>query len=131
MVNLMKSVFSDFGLPNQHGLYHPTNEKDACGVGFVAHVKGRRSHQIVLDAEIVLRNMDHRGACGCEADTGDGAGMMTALPHRFLAKVAQEDLSVRLPEPGRFSAGLASAGRAGVVKARILEEKHHLADQSW
>ena len=68
------------GLPPKHGLYDPANEKDSCGVGFVAHIKGERSHQIILDADQILRNMDHRGACGCEADTGDGAGMMTALP---------------------------------------------------
>ncbi|MEM9658017.1 MAG: hypothetical protein AAF961_06620, partial [Planctomycetota bacterium] len=68
-------------LPEKHGLYDPANEHDACGVGFVAHIKGKRTHQILLDAETVLRNMDHRGACGCEANTGDGAGILTALPH--------------------------------------------------
>ncbi|HEX6960544.1 MAG TPA: glutamate synthase-related protein, partial [Lacipirellula sp.] len=92
-------------LPAKHGLYDPAFEHDACGVGFVAHIKGQRSHQILLDAEEVLRNMDHRGACGCEANTGDGAGILTALPHEFLAKVAKADLGVDLPEPGRFSAG--------------------------
>ena len=92
-------------LPDKQGLYDPANEHDSCGVGFVAHIKGQRSHQIVLDAEEVLRNMDHRGACGCEANTGDGAGILTALPHEFLQKVVQADLGVKLPEPGRFAAG--------------------------
>ena len=69
-----------YGFPKKHGLYDPANEKDSCGVGFVAHIKGQRSHQIVHDADEVLRKMDHRGACGCEANTGDGAGMLTALP---------------------------------------------------
>ena len=92
-------------LPPKQGLYDPANEHDSCGVGFVAHIKGERSHQIVLDAEIVLRNMDHRGACGCEANTGDGAGILTALPHEFLRKAVKADLGVDLPEPGRFSAG--------------------------
>jgi glutamate synthase (NADPH/NADH) large chain len=91
--------------PEKQGLYDPANEHDSCGVGFVAHIKGQRSHQIVLDAEEVLRNMDHRGACGCEANTGDGAGILTALPHEFLQKVVQADLGVQLPEPGRFAAG--------------------------
>ena len=90
----------------KHGLYDPANEKDSCGVGFVAHIKGQRSHQIVLDADQVLRNMDHRGACGCEANTGDGAGILTALPHEFLRKVAKVDLSADLPEPGQFAAGI-------------------------
>ncbi len=93
------------GLPEKQGLYDPAYEKDACGVGFVADVKGRRSHQIVLDADQVLRNMDHRGACGCEANTGDGAGFLTALPHEFLAKVAKRDLKITLPKPGRYGAG--------------------------
>ena len=94
-----------FHLPPKQGLYDPANEHDSCGVGFVAHIKGQRSHQIVLDAEEVLRHMDHRGACGCETNTGDGAGILTALPHEFLQKVVQADLGVKLPEPGRFAAG--------------------------
>ena len=92
-------------LPPKQGLYDPAYEHDACGVGFVAHIKGERSHQILLDAEEILRNMDHRGACGCEANTGDGAGMLTALPHEFLQKVVRADLGVELPEPGSFAAG--------------------------
>ncbi|MBX3432002.1 MAG: glutamate synthase subunit alpha [Pirellulales bacterium] len=92
-------------LPEAHGLYDPQNEHDACGVGFVAHIKGERSHQILLDAEEVLRTMDHRGACGCEANTGDGSGILTALPHEFLAKVAKADLGIELPPPGAYAAG--------------------------
>ena len=91
-------------LPEKHGLYDPAFEHDSCGVGFVAHIKGERSHQIVVDAIEVLRNMDHRGACGCEANTGDGAGILTALPHDFLAKVVKVDLGVDLPAAGRFAA---------------------------
>ncbi len=94
------------GYPQKHGLYDPLNEKDSCGVGFVAHIKGQRSHQIVLDADQILRNMNHRGACGCEANTGDGAGILTALPHEFLAKVARRDLRAELPPAGCFGAGL-------------------------
>ncbi len=95
-----------FHLPAAQGLYDPELEKDACGVGFIAHIKGEPSHQNVLDADTILINMDHRGACGCEPNTGDGSGMMCGLPHKFLRKVAQEDLGVELPEPGRFAAGL-------------------------
>ena len=92
-------------LPPKQGLYDPSQERDACGVGFIAHVKGQASHQIVVDSEDLLRRMDHRGACGCEENTGDGAGIMTALPHRFLAAAVKEDLGVDLPEPGRFAVG--------------------------
>src|SRR3954464_8351659 len=95
-----------FGPPPKQGLYDPAYEHDSCGVGFVAHIKGKRSHQILIDAEEVLRNMDHRGACGCEDNTGDGAGILTALPHEFLRKVAQADLRAELPEPGSFAAGV-------------------------
>ena len=91
--------------PAAHGLYRPDQERDSCGVGFVAHVKGRRSHQIVRDADHLLCRMDHRGARGAEANTGDGAGILTALPHEFLAKVAREEFGADLPRPGRFAAG--------------------------
>ena len=94
------------GYPEKQGLYDPQFEHDSCGVGFVAHIKGERSHQIVQDAWTVLKNMDHRGACGCEPNTGDGAGILTALPHEFLAKVAKQDLNAELPEPGKFGAGI-------------------------
>ncbi|MCB1662870.1 MAG: glutamate synthase large subunit [Pseudomonadales bacterium] len=94
-----------FGLPQKQGLYDPQFEKDSCGVGFVAHIKGKASHQILVDAIHALEQMEHRGGCGCEANTGDGAGVLTTLPHRFLAKVAQQDLSVVLPTPGSYAAG--------------------------
>jgi glutamate synthase (NADPH/NADH) large chain len=93
-------------LPAKQGLYDPAYEHDSCGVGFVAHVKGKRSHQILIDAEEVLRNMDHRGACGCEPNTGDGAGILTALPHEFLARVVKKELKAELPPPGQFAAGI-------------------------
>ncbi|MBI1902978.1 MAG: glutamate synthase large subunit [Planctomycetia bacterium] len=93
-------------LPRKHGLYDPAQEHDSCGVGFVANVNGQRDHQIVLDADQALRNMNHRGACGCEANTGDGAGFLTALPYEFLHKIARDDLRASLPDPGQFAAGL-------------------------
>ena len=107
--------------PPKHGLYDPALEKDSCGVGFVADIKGRPSHQIVLDADHILRRMDHRGACGCETNTGDGAGIMTGLPHAFLQKVARRDLGVDLPEPGRFAAGLVFLPTDEAQRARCKE----------
>ena len=92
--------------PHKHGLYDPALEQDSCGVGFVAHIKGDRTHQMVLDADIILQRMTHRGACGCEANTGDGCGMLTGMPDSFLRKVAKADLGIDLPQAGRFSAGI-------------------------
>jgi glutamate synthase (NADPH/NADH) large chain len=95
-----------YGAPEATGLYDPRNEHDNCGVGFVAHIKGVRSRSIIDDADLMLRHMDHRGACGCEANTGDGAGMLTALPHAFLKRVAKADIGIDLPDAGRYGAGI-------------------------
>ena len=70
-------------LPQAQGLYDPRFESDACGVGFVVHLKGRRSHAIVEQGLKLLINLEHRGACGCEANTGDGAGILLQLPDTF------------------------------------------------
>ncbi len=100
-----QAPWNPYGYPAPHGLYRPEAEHDSCGVGFVAHIKGEASHQIVVDADHILRRMVHRGACGCESNTGDGAGILTALPHRFLRRVARDDLGVELPPPGSYAAG--------------------------
>ena len=90
------------GPPPAQGLYDPSREHDACGVGFVVHIKGTRSHSIVRNALQVLRNLEHRGACGCEVNTGDGAGILLQMPDRFLRKVA----GVPLPAAGEYGSGL-------------------------
>ncbi len=94
-----------FGFPAKQGLYDPNLEKDSCGVGFVANVKGKPSHQIVVDADTILKNMDHRGACGCEHNTGDGAGILVGLPDRFMRRVAREEFQIELPAKGLYAAG--------------------------
>ena len=110
-------------LPPKQGLYDPEQERDACGVGFIAHIKGQPSHQNILDADAILQAMDHRGACGCEPNTGDGSGLLCGLPHKFLSKVAKQDLGVDLPEPGKFAAGLIflpqDQGERDLCKAKI------------
>src|SRR6188474_3915205 len=88
--------------PEGQGLYDPAAEHDACGVGFVVHMKGRRSHDIVRKALRVLINLEHRGACGCEANTGDGAGILIQPPDKFFRTV----LSFTLPDAGSYGAGL-------------------------
>src|SRR5437899_7560975 len=87
---------------DHRGLYDPQHEHDACGVGFVVDVKGRKSHDIVRKALQVLKNLQHRGACGCEVNTGDGAGILVQTPDKFLRKVAPAPL----PPAGEYGAGL-------------------------
>lgn len=99
-------IGASFGAPQAHGLYDPENETENCGVGFVAHIKGKRSHSILTDADRMLQHMDHRGGCGCEENTGDGSGIMTALPTEFLARVAKEDCGIDLPAAGKYGAGI-------------------------
>jgi glutamate synthase (NADPH/NADH) large chain len=88
--------------PEEIGLYDPRHEHDACGVGFVVDIKGRTSHTIVSQALQVLKNLAHRGACGCETNTGDGAGILVQIPDKFLRKVAPAPL----PPAGEYGVGL-------------------------
>ena len=87
------------------GLYDPAFEHDACGVGFVVDIKGRKSHKIVENALTILKNLIHRGACGCEENTGDGVGMLTQLPHKFFTRICKEN-GFELPEFGHYGAGM-------------------------
>jgi glutamate synthase (ferredoxin) len=91
--------------PGKQGLYDPWYEHDACGVGFVVHLKGQKSHAIIEQAVQILLNLEHRGACGCEANTGDGAGILMQTPHRFLARECAR-LGVALPAFGDYAVGL-------------------------
>ena len=91
-------------LPAAQGLYDPSTEHDACGVGFVVNMHGRKSHRIVRQALEVLENLAHRGACGCDPLTGDGAGILLQMPHEFFAAVAPQS-GIRLPKPGDWAAG--------------------------
>ncbi len=93
------------GPPPRQGLYDPWFEHEACGVGFVVNIKGRKSHSIIQQALQVLLNLDHRGACGCEANTGDGAGILIQPPHEFLKLVAKEG-KVKLPPRGDYGVGM-------------------------
>jgi glutamate synthase domain-containing protein 1 len=87
------------GLPPRQGLYDPANEHDACGVGFVVNLHGSKSHQIVRQGLEVLENLTHRGACGCDPLTGDGAGILIQTPQEFFAAVAPQ-AGINLPGPG-------------------------------
>ncbi len=92
--------------PAQQGLYDPKLEHDSCGVGFVCNIKGRASRQILQDALDMNNCMAHRGGVGFEANTGDGAGIMTGLPHRLLQQVVRDEFNGELPDQGRYGTGL-------------------------
>ncbi len=91
--------------PGPQGLYDPSFEHDSCGVGFIVNVRGQKSHSIIEQALQILVNMEHRGACGSEENSGDGAGILLQLPHAFLKRVCAHE-HVDLPKPGEYGAGL-------------------------
>ncbi|KAM3961638.1 glutamate synthase [Aphomia sociella] len=92
--------------PSKQGLYDPQNEHEACGVGFVVAIDGKRSHKIVRDAEVLAKRMEHRGACACDNDTGDGAGVLTAIPHQFYCAQLRDTHQLDLPAFGRYATGI-------------------------
>jgi glutamate synthase (ferredoxin) len=89
----------------KQGLYDPWYEHDSCGVGFVVNIKGKKSHKIIRDALTILVNLNHRGACGCEANTGDGAGILMQMPHGFFKEVARKD-KIKLPPLGDYGVAM-------------------------
>ncbi|HEX4969578.1 MAG TPA: hypothetical protein VFV69_00915, partial [Steroidobacteraceae bacterium] len=108
------------GLPPKQGLYDPAFEHDACGVGFVVDIKGRKSHLILQQGLQVLVNLDHRGACGAEEDSGDGAGVLIQMPHRFLCE-ASKKARIELPAPGSYGCGIVFLPRNPTLRRRIEE----------
>ena len=121
------------GTPPRQGLYDPSHEHDACGVGFIVHLKGQRSHQLVSDALTALENLNHRGACGCEVNTGDGAGLLLQVPHEFFRRECAA-LGIRLPEARHYGIGLFFSPRDERARAQAMapftaiveEEGQHL-----
>jgi len=95
----------DSAVPERQGLYDPANEHDACGVGFVAHIKGQKSHSIVEQGLLILKNLEHRGAVGADALMGDGAGILIQIPDAYLRE-EMEKQGVTLPVPGDYGVGM-------------------------
>ena len=92
-------------VPQPRGLYHPQHEHDACGMGLVANIRGEKSHEIIRKGLEVLINLTHRGAAGCDPETGDGAGILIQIPHDFFKRECAE-LGWRLPEPGAYGVAM-------------------------
>jgi len=102
----------------EHGLYSPQHERDACGMGFVAHLKGQKSHEIVKNALTVLAHLAHRGACGCDPETSDGCGVLLQIPHE-LYKAKCAELKIALPEAGKYAVGMLFFPRDPVAKTKL------------
>mgnify|MGYP006278986415 CR=1 FL=1 len=109
------------GLPPAQGLYDPAHEHDSCGVGFLVHLKGKRSHQIVRDGLLALENLNHRGATGSEVNTGDGAGILIQLPDEFLRHECAQ-IGIRLPEAGEYGVGLLFAPQDEAARKQVMAE---------
>src|SRR6267143_2341474 len=114
--------------PAAAGLYDPRHEHDACGVGFVVDIKGRRSHAVIEQGLQVLVNLLHRGACGCEANTGDGAGVLIQVPDRFLRKVTAP-LCFALPQPGHYGVGLVFLPHADEDRQQLRQLLERMAGE--
>jgi len=91
--------------PEKQGLYDPKHEHDACGMGFVVNLDGHKTHEIVQKGIQILINLTHRGACGCDPETGDGAGVLIQIPHEFFVRECAK-LGFTLPEPGSYGVGM-------------------------
>ncbi|HXG47916.1 MAG TPA: glutamate synthase large subunit [Methylomirabilota bacterium] len=111
--------------PGKQGLYDPAFEHEACGVGFVVNIKGRKSHEIVRQGLQILLNLDHRGACGCEANTGDGAGILLQMPHGFL-RTAAAAAGVKLPEFTEYGVGMVSLPQDAAQRAHCEKRLEQL-----
>ena len=108
----------------QRGLYSPHTEHDSCGVGMVANIRGGKTHQIITESLQVLVNLGHRGACGCDPETGDGAGILIQMPHEFLQQQCA-GLGISLPAPGKYGVGmvfLPPNGSARVKCENVIEQ---------
>ncbi len=102
---LLPDELTSQGLPRPQGLYHPSHEHDACGIGFVVNINGEPSHDIILKGLQILINLTHRGACGCDPETGDGAGILIQIPHAFFARECAS-LGFTLPPAGEYGLGM-------------------------
>jgi len=106
--------------PHGRGLYDPRYEHDACGVGFICNLKGEKTHGLIHKALEILVNLTHRGACGCDEKTGDGAGVLVQMPHAFMRMAAQE-IDVRLPDELEYASGHVFLPRDERQRAHCME----------
>lgn len=125
----MTSSAGGGGLPPARGLYDPRQERESCGVGFIVSIEGVPSHKIIQDAETMSRRMEHRGACACDNNTGDGAGVMMAVPDKFYRKRLREELNIVLPPAGHYATGVCFLEQMTAPEAERRFEEEALANK--
>jgi glutamate synthase (NADPH/NADH) large chain len=116
-------------MSNNTGLYSEQFEHDACGIGFVANLKGNKSHNTVSDALTILENLGHRGACGCENNTGDGAGILLQIPHEFVFEECLK-LGVSLPAFGKYGTGIIFFPKEVALREECRNVLYRVADKT-
>ena len=112
------------GFPRKQGLYDPANEHDSCGVGFVANIKGRKSHEVIAAGLQILVNLDHRGAVGADPLVGDGAGCMIQIPDALLRAWAQGE-GLTLPAAGEYAVAMCFLPRDETARAMACAQLEH------
>ena len=112
----------------QQGLYNPEFEQDSCGVGYICNFKGRKSHKIVSDALTILENMEHRGACGCDPNSGDGAGILFQIPHDLFVEECSK-INIKLPEAGDYGVGMIFLPKKPTVKEACRTAIYKVAEK--
>ena len=129
----MRDQLVSTGLPPAQGLYDPQLEHDACGIGFVANVKGQKSHDIIVKGIQVLVNLTHRGACGCDPETGDGAGVLIQIPHKYFARECAK-LGFTLPAAGDDAPVMTAwSGKdcCGTVGMESIDSRSEVPSSYW
>lgn len=116
------------GFPKKQGLYDPMFEHDACGIGVIANIKGTKSHDVINNAIEILKNLTHRGGVGSEPDTGDGAGILIQIPHKFLKKVCVNE-DINLPDEGKYGVGMLFLSPDLETRAKSLKSLENIVIQ--
>ena len=117
-----------YSLPKKQGLYDPQFEHDNCGIGFIANIKGKKSHNIITDAIQILKNLTHRGGVGSEEDTGDGAGILTQIPHKFMEKVCKNE-GIELPKEKDYGIGMFFCSHNENIRNNTIQKLKNIIEE--
>ena len=117
-----------YTLPKKQGLYDPMFEHDNCGIGFIANIEGKKSHKIIIDAIDILKKLAHRGGVGSEEDTGDGAGILTQIPHKFMKKVCENE-GIFLPDEREYGVGMFFCSNDEDIRNKTIKKIEQIVEE--